>query len=104
VNVGIFSKLFGKAEQKTVIAHILDPDTGYTMETWVVGRDVFPPENADIKNTKEIYVVNGRKNGEVKSTICSKQMWLAAKAAYAGIDAVAAKADAERKNLFTNYD
>ncbi len=102
--MGIFSKLFGKEEPKTLTAHILDPDTGYTTEAWVVGRDVFPPENVDIKNTKEIYVVNGRKNGEVRSTICSKKIWLAAKAAYAEIDEVAAKADADRKSLFKNYD
>ena len=52
------STLLEKTDHKTVTAHILDPIKGYMTQQWVVGRDVFPPGEANLAAQKDIYVIN----------------------------------------------
>ena len=82
-----FFGLFGKKPLSSVIAHILDPNAGYSTQTWAVGNQI-SRENAErLVESGNIFVVVFYEDGAPKQIICKRGVWDQAKAQFDRIDA-----------------
>ncbi len=52
-----FFRLFGKKTPSSVTAHILDPNTGYSKETWTVGQHVPQEAVKQLAEGNNLFVV-----------------------------------------------
>ncbi len=73
-------------------------------QQWVVGRDVFPPGEANLAAQKDIYVINAYEAGKVKPIICQESIWLLAKSTYTAMDEVATEAKSKTEAMLNNFD
>ena len=75
-----------KPTQKNVIAHLLDPNKGYTTQEWTIGKDVDAETVTRFAQDKNLYIAIAYKNGEPVLTVCSRAMWENARKEFDAID------------------
>ncbi len=77
----VAEKRMSRINQRTVSAHILDPDRGYFVETWIVGEDIDPElvEDFEDKKAHAIYVMTSYKKGKPYSKVMREDLWRQAK-------------------------
>lgn len=83
--MGFFSKLLRK-RPVNMTAHILDPISGYLIQTWAVGSEDSDDTMLRLADGTNIYVVNAYVAGELKQIICKREVWLSTKAQMDAID------------------
>ncbi|MDA0738193.1 MAG: hypothetical protein O3A59_04480 [Nitrospirae bacterium] len=71
---------------ETVVAHVLDPKTGYAKQTWRVGPDIESDTVKRLGENGEIFVVVAYEQGEPKTMVCKRAVWLQVKAQHDEID------------------
>jgi hypothetical protein len=74
------------ARDVSVIAHILDPNTGYTQQTWIVGQHVQEDVADKFSENGNLFVVVHYETGSPKQAICRRDIWNKTKAQYDQID------------------
>lgn len=86
--MGLFDSLFGKssAPLSTVVAHILDPNSGYTTQQWKVGEHIEEEAVRRLSDRGNIFVVVSYEAGQAKRVICKREVWNQVKAQFDGID------------------
>jgi hypothetical protein len=79
--------IFGRKIPSSVTAHILDPNTGYSKQTWTVGQHV-PRETVEkLSEDGNIFVVVAYEAGTPKQMICRRDIWNQTKAQFESIEA-----------------
>jgi len=63
-----------------IVAHILDPNSGYTKQIWQVGKDIDVDTVKRLGENGEVFVLVSYKQGQRRSAICKRAIWLQAKA------------------------
>lgn len=84
--MGVFG-LFGKKVPSSVTAHILDPNSGYTQQTWVVGQQIQRDAVEKFSDNGNLFVVVAYKAGVPSRMICRRDVWNQTKAQFDQIDA-----------------
>lgn len=79
--------LFGKKPSSSVTAYILDPNTGYSKQTWTVGQHVPREAFEKLSEDGNIFVVVVYEAGAPKQMICRRDIWNQSKAQFESIDA-----------------
>lgn len=79
--------LFGKKLPSAVTAHILDPNTGYSKETWTVGQHVPKDAVEQLAEGDNLFVVVVYEAGTSKRIICKRDIWNRTKSQFEGIEA-----------------
>ncbi len=79
--------LFGKKPHSSVTAHILDPNTGYSKQTWTVGQRVSREAVESLSEDGNIFVIVVYEAGAPKQMICRRDIWNQTKAQFESIDA-----------------
>ena len=79
--------LFGKKSPSSVTAHILDPNTRYSKQTWTVGQHVPHEAVAKLSENGNIFVVVVYEAGKPKQMICRRDIWNKTKEQFEGIEA-----------------
>lgn len=69
-----------------ITAHILDPNTGYTQQTWTVGQDVQQDVAEKFSENGNLFVVVLYEAGTPKRIICRREVWNKTKAQHDQID------------------
>ena len=69
-----------------ITAHILDPNTGYTQQTWTVGQDVQQDVAEKFSENGNLFVVVLYEAGIPKRIICRREAWNQTKAQHDQID------------------
>lgn len=77
---GVFKVV--KLSSQSVTAHILDPKTGYTQETWIAGTDITLEDIEKWSENGNVFVLGYYDKGIPKSMICSRAIWNDTKANY----------------------
>lgn len=91
-HMSLWKTLFGNtggAEEpgpNTVVAHILDPNSGYRQQKWLVGRQLSQEVVDRLGENGEVFVVIAYEGGKPKSTVCKKAIWLQTKAQFEAIE------------------
>src|SRR5437867_43725 len=67
---GIFKVV--KLGSQSVTAHILDPQTGYTQETWIAGTHIKLEDMEKWSENGNVFVLGYYDKGIPKSMICSR--------------------------------
>lgn len=81
--------IFGIFEKKipsSVSAHILDPNSGYSKQTWTVGQQVPREAVEKLGEDGNIFVVVVYEGGTPKQIICRRDVWNQTKAQFDSID------------------
>lgn len=78
--------IFGKKTPSSVTAHILDPNTGYSKQTWTVGQHVPREAVEKFSESGNIFVVVVYETGTPKQMICRRDVWNQTKAQFDSID------------------
>jgi len=63
-----------------IVAHILDPNSGYTKQIWQVGKDIDVDTVKRLGENGEVFVLVSYEQGQRSSAICKRAIWLQAKA------------------------
>ena len=69
-----------------VVAHILDPVTGYSNRDLQVGKDIDADTVRRLGENGEVFVVVAYDGGAPTATICKRAQWLRARAKQDAID------------------
>jgi hypothetical protein len=69
-----------------VIAHVLDPNSGYTKQTWQVGINIEAETVKRMGENGEIFIVIAYEQGEAKTLLCKRDAWILVKAQHDAID------------------
>ena len=83
--MSLFGSIFGK-KSTSVVAHILDPKSGYTKQQWNVGEHIEQDVVNRLGDNGNIFVVVSYEAGHSKSVICKREIWHQAKAQFDTID------------------
>ena len=67
--------IFGKKVPSSVTAHILDPNTGYSKQTWTVGQQISREAVEKLSENGNIFVLVAYEAGTPKQTICRSDIW-----------------------------
>jgi len=78
--------ILGKKPPSSVTAHILDPKTGYSTQIWTVGQHVTREDVEELSEDGNVFVVVAYVQGQPKSVICKRTIWLQVKAQHDAID------------------
>lgn len=78
--------IFGKKTPSSVTAHILDPKTGYSKQTWTVGQHVQREAVEKFSERGNIFVIVVYEAGTPKQMICRRDVWNQTKAQFDSID------------------
>lgn len=78
---------FGKKSPSSVTAHILDPNSGYSKQTWTVGQHVPREAVEKLSEDGNIFVVVVYEAGTPKQIICRRDVWNQTKVQFESIDA-----------------
>lgn len=78
--------LFGNKPLSSVTAHILDPNAGYSKQTWVVGQHVPREAVEELSEDGNIFVVVAYEAGKPKQMICRRDIWNQTKEQFEGIE------------------
>lgn len=65
---------------ETVVAHVLDPIAGYTKQMWRVGSDIEADTVKELGENGEIFIIVAYEQGEPKTMVCDRALWLRVKA------------------------
>lgn len=71
---------------ETVVAHVLDPKTGHTVQKWLVGPDIEADTVKRLGENGEIFVAIYYEEGKPKTMICKRAVWMQIKAQNDAID------------------
>jgi hypothetical protein len=88
--MGLFD-LFGKKPSGTVMAHVLDPNTGYSQQHWTVGEHISAEAVSRLGDGENIYIVVAFEGGQPKQVACKKEIWEQTRAQFDGIEAAGAE-------------
>lgn len=72
--------------KKTIHAHVLDPNTGYTVQEWVVGADVDTKTVRQNSEDGKIFVLAAYENGKSRFSVVSRRIWDKARGEFERID------------------
>lgn len=75
-------------DPSTVVAHIIDPKSGYVKQQWTVGKHVEKETVRRLGDNGNVFVVVGYEAGNAKHVICKREIWNQVKAQFNGIDKV----------------
>jgi hypothetical protein len=67
--------LFRTKSSASVTAHILDPNSGYTRHTWIVGSQIQQEAVDRLAENGNVFVVVHYERGEPKSMVCKREIW-----------------------------
>jgi len=107
--------LFDQIEQKpskaqprtiptSVIAHMLDPNTGYVRHQMVVGQQIDAETVEKFAEGENIFVLVAYEKGVPKHIICKREMWEQQKAAFDAIDSAGRSATKDVLDRLRNLD
>lgn len=82
-----FFGLFRKKSPSSVTAHILDPNTGYSKETWAVGQHVPREAVEQLAESDSLFVVVVYEAGTPKRMICKRDIWNQTRSQFDAIEA-----------------
>ena len=83
--MGLFDRLIGK-QGKNVLAHVLDLNSGYTIQEWTVGKDVAADDVRRYADGGELYVIKPAKAGQKPAGFVTKEVWSSARADVTEVD------------------
>ena len=80
--MGLWSALRGghPRSKGRVVAHILDPITGYSNRDLQIGKDIDPATVDRLGNGGEVFVLVDYEGGVPTATVCKRAQWLRAQA------------------------
>ena len=70
----------------TVVAHILDPNSGYTTQQWNIGEHIKEEAVSRLGDGGNVFVVVSYEAGRAKQVICKREIWNQVRAQFDGID------------------
>lgn len=84
--MGIFDR-WTRARERTVEAHILDPD-GNRVEQWRVGTEVDEDSVKQYGMDGKLYVLVTYENGAARTMLLRHDLWVAARSQFESIDSI----------------
>ena len=78
--------IFGKKTPSSITAHILDPVTGYSKQTWIIGKNVTREVVDKLAEDGNIFVVVVYESGTPNQIICNRNLWNQTKAQFGAIE------------------
>jgi hypothetical protein len=80
--MGLLDTIIGRKTPSAgrVVAHILDPITGYSNRELVVGKDIAADSVRRLGDRGEVFVVVAYDGGAPTATLCTRAQWLRARA------------------------
>lgn len=79
--MGLFDRLIGKQE-KNILAHVLDLNSGYTIQEWTIGKDVAVDDVRRYADGGELYVIKPAKVGQKPAGFVTREVWKSASAEF----------------------
>lgn len=77
--MGLFDRLTGKQNNR-ILAHVLDLKSGYTIQEWIIGKDIEAVNVRRYADGGALYVIKPSKAGQKPAGLVSKEVWTSAKA------------------------
>lgn len=78
--------IFGKKTPSSIMAHVLDPVTGYSKQTWIIGQHVTREVVDKLADDGNIFVVVVYESGTPNQIICNRNLWNQTKAQFGAIE------------------
>ena len=73
-------------DRSSVVAHILDPKSGYSKETWTIGERIKEATVQRLGQNGNVFVVVQYEAGMAKQVICKNEVWEQVRAQFEDID------------------
>jgi hypothetical protein len=71
-----------RQKPKSITAHLLDPNRGYSTQQWEVGKDVEESTASTFAKDGNLYIAVAYEKGEPHLTVCDRDTWNQAKQAF----------------------
>lgn len=78
--------IFRKKSPSSITAHILDPVTGYSKQTWIIGQNVTREVVENLAEDGNIFVVIVYESGMPNQIICKRNLWNQTKAQFEALE------------------